>query len=225
VEGPEKGGFRLRQLRPLHRRGQPHLKALLKKRWLRAWVRKARKQNPERTVRVFAQDEARLGLKPITRRMYIRKGQPAVVRVDPRYEWRYAFSAVEPSSGETFSMIWSTVNLKVMQEWVNAFSQWLAPGDVAILVMDRAGWHSRTGIQWPANVIPKWLPPYSPDCNPAERLWTWVRERLANVTHETIEVLEDRLADALRLLARSASEIRSLVNYHWWEASLLHKQG
>lgn len=166
-------------------------------------------------------DEARLGLKPIGGRVWAPKGQRPIRDVFPRYEWVYLMSAVEPASGHAFSMIWDGISLEVMQIWVDQFAESLAPIDVAVLLMDGAGWHSIKGIRWPQNVVPLFIPPYSPELNPAERLWTWVRERLANRVFNTLKDLVDAIANVVAGWNKHKADLKSMTLYHWIEEAII----
>jgi transposase len=64
-----------------------------------------------------------------------------------------------------------------MSLFLARFAQELAPGVHAVLLLDRAGWHVARGLSVPANVTLLPLPPYSPELNPVERVWLYLRER------------------------------------------------
>lgn len=113
-------------------------------------------------------------------------------------------------------MTWSKLGALPMQHFVDDFSQSLAESDIAVLVMDRAPWHGASTIKWPSNVVPLWIPPYSPECNPSERLWPLIREKLANQVFETLDALSDAVHDAIRRLGRQKEQLRSVTGYHWW---------
>jgi hypothetical protein len=165
-------------------------------------------------------DEARFGLIPIFRRCWAYKGHRPILDVQFRYEWEYMFSVVEPCTGETFTMLWSTVNLEVMQCFLEAYSQSLDSDVICVMSLDGAGWHSEKGLDWPDNIIPIKQPAYSPECNPTERLWTWVRDRLANKVWSSIEELTNRLIEIARDFGKYQQTIKSWVNFHWWQESV-----
>ncbi len=60
------------------------------------------------------------------------------------------------------------------------------------------------------------LPPYSPELQPAERLWHLADEPLVNRCFETIDELEDVLENRCRTLMNMQQEIAALTHYHWW---------
>ena len=74
-------------------------------------------------LRVFAQDEARLGLKPILRRVWSRKGERPVIVQRPRYQWLYVYGFVEPTTGEVVWLILPQVNTEVFQRSLEEFAR------------------------------------------------------------------------------------------------------
>jgi transposase len=82
-------------------------------------------------------------------------------------------------------------------------------------VEDRAGWHRSEKVEVPEGIIREHLPPYSPELQPAERLWPLVDEPLVNEHFATIEELEETLVQRCRTLSTMTTEIKNLTNYHW----------
>ena len=71
-----------------------------------------------------------------------------------------------------------------------------------MLIMDQAGWHKSQRLQVPDNIQIKFLPPYSPELNPVERLWNWLKKHVCrNRLFECEETLMDVLAENLRFLS------------------------
>jgi transposase len=134
-------------------------------------------------------DEHRLGLKPILRRVWARRGQRIRVVVRPRYEWEYVYGFVQPAQGTTHSVRLPTVSTAAFSAALAncAQDQGVGPTKQIVLALDGAGWHSGTALQVPAGLHLVPLPPYSPELQPAERLWPLVNEPLANRTFDTLE--------------------------------------
>ena len=59
-------------------------------------------KHPERPVEIFASDEHRLGLKPVTRRVRAPIGERPIAPGHHRFDWLYVTAFVSPASGETF---------------------------------------------------------------------------------------------------------------------------
>ena len=86
---------------------------------------------------------------------------------------------------------------------------------IVLLVQDRAGWHSSKEVKLPPAIESEFLPPYSPELQPAERLWLLVDEPLVNKHFETLSELEETLIKRCRVLQEMKEEIKNLTNYHW----------
>ncbi|MFM2312685.1 MAG: hypothetical protein RLZZ04_1961 [Cyanobacteriota bacterium] len=83
------------------------------------------------------------------------------------------------------------------------------------MIEDNAGWHRSKKAVIPEEIKLEFLPPYSPELQPAERLWSLVDEPLVNQHFQTIDEIEDILAERCCVLTKMKDEIRNLTNYHW----------
>ena len=87
-----------------------------------------------------------------------------------------------------------------------------------MLVLDQAGWHGAKALRIPDNITLVPLPPYSPELNPVERVWLYLRE-----AYLSLKVLEDYHAvveaccDAWNRFAADPERVQSLTNYPWIE--------
>jgi transposase len=81
--------------------------------------------------------------------------------------------------------------------------------DVAVVIMDQAGWHVSRRLIVPDNIRILLLPPYSPELNPMENLWHWTKSHYASIrTFAAYDDLLDGVGDAWRSLTRK--RLRSL---------------
>ena len=129
----------------------------------------------KRKLRLFAFDEARFGLKSWHRRRWCPKGHRPPWVVQDKYEWLWLYSAVEPLTGESFSLYLPRLDGTCLQVFLNHLST-VHPADPLLLVMDQASSHRSTRVDWPDNLQPLLLPPYSPQLNPAERWFEELRK-------------------------------------------------
>jgi putative transposase len=121
-------------------------------------------------VKVFAQDESRVGLLPIVRRRITACGVQPIATITHQFENFYLYGAVAPTTGDSFLLELPWLNTGMFQLWVDHFAQ-AFPQSFNLLVLDNGAFHTAKAVQWPANVAPVFLPPYSPELNPIERLW------------------------------------------------------
>ena len=165
------------------------------------------------------QDEARIGQQGTLTRVWARTGsRPMAVR-QTEYEWVYLWAAVEPATGASVAMITPTVDAGLMNRFLAGLSGTLAPDEHAVLVLDNAGWHVADALEVPANVTLLHLPPYSPELNPVERLWAWLRSHcLSNRVYADYDELL-RETDRARLTLDETT-IRSVCACPWIERAV-----
>lgn len=177
-----------------------------------------RTAHPAAQLTVWAMDEHRLGLLPVIRRVWAKRGQRPVAWVRRRYQWLYVFGFVRPTTGQTWWALVPTVNAQAMSTVLAAFAQdaGIDAQHRAVLVLDGAGWHTATRLVVPEGVHLVFLPPASPELQPAERLWPLVDEPVANRTFADLDALEEVLVRRCPVLAADRRTIKAHTRYHWW---------
>ena len=142
---------------------------------------------------------------------------PPALRVDLPLRLRYAFA--HPKSGEVHWLILPTVSAEVFSMALEHFAKEVGAGKRKriLLVVDRAGWHTaKKKLKVPEGIHLEFLPPHSPELQPAERLWPLSNEGVANCHFEEIEELEETLGERCVALSEQPDLIRSYIRYHWW---------
>lgn len=175
-------------------------------------------QKPAQTIEVWAMDEARIGLQPILRRVWAKRRERPTAVVNPKYEWLWLYAAVHPASGAVFWLILPRLNQKCVETFVREFARaHVGSADKQIvLVWDGAPGHRAAESSVPPNITLTRLPPDTPELNPAERLWSKVKEAAANKNHQTLDELENKVAERCVQLNKEKERIRSLTRYYWW---------
>ena len=122
------------------------------------------------------------------------------VKVKLGFKNFYVYSAVDVRSGRDFSLILPRVNTILMNEFLAQMSKEL--GDTqAILVMDGAGWHKSKNLRVPKNLTIVYLPAYSPELNPVEKFWQYIKAHtIKNKIYKTLEALENAVCDFIKKL-------------------------
>ncbi len=124
---------------------------------------------------MWFQDEARVGQQGTLTNVWAARGsRPTVVR-QTEYEWIYLFGAVNPLTGESSALLAPTVNTDYMDAHLRFISEAAGDDRHVVLVLDRAGWHVANALEVPSNITLLLLPPYSPELNPVERLWAYLK--------------------------------------------------
>lgn len=152
-------------------------------------------------VRVMWMDEARIGQQGTLTAVWGPRGsRPAAVR-QTRYQWVYLYAAVEPATGFSSALLAPHVNTGTMNAFLKVLSGEVDPGDLVVLIMDQAGWHKARALEVPGNIVILYLPPYSPELNPVENLWAYMRGHfLSNRAYDGYDHLLAATGDAYRAL-------------------------
>ena len=203
--------------RPKHRKGDEKEQEKFKQE-LPKKVKELKEKSPKAEIEVWFFDEHRVGLKPILRKVWALVGSRPKAVVEHRYEWVYVYGFVEPKSGRTYWYLIPRVNTKWLNLVWETFAREVGASTekIILLVQDRAGWHQSKKVKLPIGIVTEFLPAYSPELQPAERLWPLVDEPLVNQHFERIEELEEVLAKRCCILQEQMrEEIKKLTNYHW----------
>jgi hypothetical protein len=173
---------------------------------------------PDAPVELWAEDAHRVGLKPILRRVWARRGQRPRAVVRPRYEWEYVYGFVQPETGAAEWLLMPTVNIAAFTSALAHFAHQVGAGAAkqVLLVVDQAGWQSSPQVQLPAGLHLEWLPASSPELQPAERLWPLTNEPLANRAFADLTALDAVLATQCVRLAEQPARVRAQTLFHWW---------
>ena len=187
-------------------------------------VARLKEAYPTADIELWCEDEHRLGLKPIIRKVWSPIGERPTVKVHQRYEWTYLYSFVRPKTGEvhflgSLLLILPTVNARVFSLALEHFAREVGAGKKRrriVLVLDRAGWHTSKEVEVPQGIELEFLPSASPELQPSERLWPSSNEGVADRHFEEIEELEEALVERCVGLCNQPEVIGSYTRYHWW---------
>jgi transposase len=170
---------------------------------------------PER-VDVWFQDEARFGQQNQTTRLWAPKGtRPRAIK-QQQFEYGYLFGAVCPSTGQTEALIAPYVNKEVMTAHLELISKATPAGRYAVIVVDGASWHTIDTAQPFNNVTLLKLPPYSPELNPMEQVWQWLRQRcLSNRVFNGYEEIVEQVSIAWNTFISDLKRVKNMCWREW----------
>jgi len=159
-----------------------------------------------------------VGLQPILRRTWAQKGKSTIANINPRYEWVWVHAFVNPQLGSTYWLIFPTINTYLYNLTLKEFAkaQHVGKDKIIILVVDRAGFHTGADVKIPKGLIIVFLPPYSPELQPAERLWPLSNEDIANRNFKDLNELEDIQVKRCQTLLSQPEIISAKTLFHWW---------
>lgn len=144
-------------------------------------------------------DESRFGLLSIQRRCLTARGVKPVVPYQHRFKNFYLFGAYAPGSGDHFTLELPYCNTDCFQVWLDEFSRH-KPEEFKIVILDNGAFHKAARLNVPFNISLLFLPPYSPELNPAEMIWRWIKDKLGNKVYDTLDLLTEALAGILNTL-------------------------
>ena len=196
-------------------------------------VGEATAAHPDKPVEVWATDlpsrsplrraeegEHRLGLKPVRRRVLAPIGQRPIALGHHRYEWLHVTAFVEPATGQVVWYLANRLSKAFFEALLAAFAAEIGAGltRIVVLVLDNAGWHTPEGLAVPDGIRLVFLPPYSPELQPAECLWPLLDEPIVNRHFATIEDLDTVIAERCNRLDPAA--VAPHTAFNWWPTKI-----
>lgn len=168
-------------------------------------------------IEVWFQDEARVGQQGTLTYVWAERGSRPHALRDLGYEWAYVFGAVCAERGVGAALVLPYANTDAMNRHLAEISRSVAAGAHALLVCDGAGWHQTGGrLRVPDNITLLHLPPYSPELNPVENIWEYLRaNKLSNSVFDTYNTIVDRCCAAWNWLTETPDRIRSIATTPW----------
>jgi hypothetical protein len=172
------------------------------------------------TSRIGFGDELRLGLRGTTRRVWGRRGIKVRQRLQLTYEWRYLFAAVDGQAGRIW---WNWIpSMKAEALWPTMAG--LQEMDVLDgLVWDNAPSHRDADIT-DIDLALVGLPPYSPELNPAERLFEEIRRRVEGRVYATLDDKAAEVQAFLKEFDADPARVRSLCGWDWITTAITSRQ-
>lgn len=163
------------------------------------------------------QDEARVGQQGTLTRVWAEQGGRPTAPRDQRYSWCYLFGAICPARGTGAALVLPAANAAMMNLHLIEISTAITSGAHAVLVIDGAGWHQTGGrLRVPDNITLLHLPPYSPELNPVENVWAYLRSnKLSNRVFDTYDAIVDACCNAWNWLAQQPDRITALGTRSW----------
>jgi len=150
------------------------------------------------------------------------QGDPTRLEHDQRTQSAYLFGAICPRRGVGAAVVLPACNTRAMQLHIDEISSQVAPGAHAILIFDQAGWHIAAALVVPDNITIMLLPPRSPELNPAENVWQYMRQNwLSNRVFQTYDEIIELCCHAWNKLIDRPWLITSIGLRNWAASSKL----
>jgi hypothetical protein len=165
---------------------------------------------------VWFQDEARVGQKNGITRRWARRGTRPSAPKDQRTASAYIFGAICPKQGKGAAIVMPRCNTAAMTAHLAEISAAVAADAHAVMLLDQAGWHTANALEIPDNITLMPLPPRSPELNPTENIWQFMRENwLSNRVFRSYEDILDHCCAAWNRLVDQPWTIMSIGLRDW----------
>lgn len=203
-------GFSSLMPRPQHKDADEDLQACFREVVVEQ-VQAIRDDHPDERVDVYFEDEARMGQQGTLCRVWARTGsRPHGVR-QTQYSYLYVFTAACASTGHACGLMSPVLNVEAVNLFLDQFARELPEGVHAVLIWDGAGYHTSSRLVVPPRVSLIQLVPYSPELNPVENLWHYLRSHYWSLqVYANYELMEEAAMDAWRRVCLVPESVRSI---------------
>jgi len=167
-----------------------------------------------KSLNLYAYDEARFGLLSIQRRCLTARGVKPIIPYQHKFKNFYLYGAYSPINGNQFTLEFPYCNSPCFQQYLEALSAH-EPTEFKILLLDNGAFHKVKSLVVPKNIYLLFIPPYSPELNPAERIWRHLKDKLANTVFDTLEKLSDRVCDLVKSL--NSEIVQSITGWNLYK--------
>ena len=167
-------------------------------------------------IEIWFQDEARIGQKNKVTRRWAKRGTRPSAPQDQRTRSAYIFGAICPARGVGAALVLPRCNTAAISLHLEEISATVTPGAHAIVIVDQAGWHFSNVLEIPENITLVPLPSKSPELNPVENIWQFMRDNwLSNRIFKSYNDILDHCCFAWNQLIDQPWRIMSIGLRDW----------
>ena len=171
-------------------------------------------------IELWWQDEARIGQKNKLTRRWAQRGTRPRAPHDQRTKWAYIFGAICPAKGKGAGLVMPWCDTHAMEAHLHEISAAVDNGAHAVVMIDQAGWHMTPKLTVPDNITLLPLRPRSPELNPVENIWQFMRDNwLSNRVFESYDDIVELCCEAWNKLMAQPQRITSLGMREWAHGS------
>lgn len=163
------------------------------------------------TVNLYFQDESRFGLKTHVGKCLTAIGVKPIVQYQHAFKNTYLYGSFSPINGDSFVYEIEGTTSEIFYKYLEAFSDY-KPDEIKIIVIDNAGFHSMKNYTLPSNIILVRIPAYSPELNPSEKIWHYIKQNYRNRVFESLDKVKDWLHKFIRE-GLNPTIIKSITNH------------
>jgi len=163
-----------------------------------------------RKLRLWVEDETRIGLMPIHRRRITKKGVRPLISSEIKREYEYLFGMIEPLTGKDFMMELPALDTEMMQIFMDEFAKEDAES-LHLVLMDNASSHTTEKLKAGKNIVFIFLPANAPELNPIERFWKELKDWLSDYEPQTMKEVSELVGQGLKSFSEKA--ISSITSF------------
>lgn len=167
------------------------------------------------SINIYFEDESRLGLLTRQKRVLTRRGIKPIAPYQHKFDNLYLFGAFSPINGDSFLLEMPHCNTDNFQIYLDEFSL-QKPKEFKIIVLDNGAFHHARRLNIPNNIALIFLPPYSPELNPAEQMWRLIKDKMSMRIYPTLEHLSNHLQEVIRNLV-NVDTVKSVCGYSFYK--------
>jgi transposase len=168
-------------------------------------------KNNFKSVNLYFQDESRFGLKTHIGRCLTSRGVKPIAQYQHAFKNTYLYGSFSPINGDQFVYEIEGTSSEIFYNYLLKFSEY-KPEEVKLLIIDNAGFHSLSKYKLPENIRLIKIPPYSPEINPCEKIWHFIKSRFKNSVFKTLENVKKWLHEFIK--ENLNSEIVKSITHH-----------
>lgn len=153
--------------------------------------------------------------------MWAKRGTRPRAPRDQRRSRAYIPGAVCPARCATSALVLPRLDAGAVSRHLADIGREVAPGAHAVLVLDGAGFHIAGSLEIPENMSLLKLPPYSPELNPVENIWEYLRGNiLSNTVFDDYDHVVSMCCDAWNFFANDTARVASVTTRSWAQVNL-----
>lgn len=122
------------------------------------------------------------------------------------------FGAFSPITGDHFELELPHCNTETFQLFLNEFSQ-KSIDEFKIILLDNGAFHKGQHLNIPENIALLFIPPYSPELNPAEKIWWKMKRAFTGKVHKTLDDVSEFISNQVQILTNE--QVKSISNFDY----------
>lgn len=176
------------------------------------------KRNRYKSINIYFQDESRFGLLTTVGRRLTIKGIKPICPYQHKFEYTYLFGAFSPVNGDSCMLELPFCNAQTFQLFLDELSL-QKPKELKVMFLDNGPFHKAKTIKIPDNIVLIFLPPYSPELNPAEKIWWTIKKEICMKSFGTIRQLQNELTRIINSIL-SKAKIKTITGFKLFLSAL-----